>query len=75
MLCERVSGEPHTLVATSAHPPTPTPLYPIIRTDPARCGSDETDNACSQLDKLEASLRLAFDDVPRCGPLSQASFR
>ena len=70
VLCERVSGEPHTLVRYQCSPyHTHSALYPIVEQTRRAAGFDETDNACSQLDKLEASLRLAFDDVSDVAPL------
>ena len=70
VLCERVSGEPHTLVRYQCSPyHTHSALYPIVEQTRRAAGFDETDNACSQLDKLEASLHLAFDDVSDVAPL------
>ena len=73
VLCERVYGEPHTLVRYQCSPyHTHSALYPIVEQIRRAAGFDETDNACSQLDKLEASLHLAFDDVSEVAPLFAA---
>jgi class 3 adenylate cyclase/tetratricopeptide (TPR) repeat protein len=73
VLRKRVSGEPHTLVRYQCSPyHTHSALYPIVEQIRRAAGFDETDNACSQLDKLEDSLRLAFDDVSEVAPLFAA---
>ena len=59
--------------ATSARPITPT--LPSIRSSNrsgALPGFDEADDADSKIDKLEASLRIAFDDVSDVAPLFAA---
>ena len=69
-LRERVSGEPHTLVRYHCSPyHTNSALHPIVEQVRRAAGFDETDDAGSKLDKLEASLRVAFDDVSDVAPL------
>jgi class 3 adenylate cyclase/tetratricopeptide (TPR) repeat protein len=69
VLCDRVSGEAHTLVRYQCSPyHNNSALYPIVEQIRRAAGFDETDDACSQLDKLEASLRVAFDDVSDVAP-------
>jgi class 3 adenylate cyclase/tetratricopeptide (TPR) repeat protein len=73
-LREKVSGEPHTLVVRYQCSPyhTHSALYPIVEQIRRDARFDETDNACSQLDKLEKLLRRAFDDVSEVAPLFAA---
>jgi class 3 adenylate cyclase len=69
-LRERLSGEPHTLVRYHCSPyHTNSALHPIVEQMRRAAGFDETDDAHSKLDKLEASLRVAFDDVSDVAPL------
>lgn len=73
VLRERVCGEPHTLVRYQCSPyHTHSALYPIVEQIRRVVGFDETDDASSQLDKLEAWLHLAFDDVSEIAPLFAA---
>jgi class 3 adenylate cyclase/tetratricopeptide (TPR) repeat protein len=73
MMRESVSGEPHTLVRYQCSPyHTHSALYPIIEPIRRAAGFDETDDVPLQLDKLEAWLRLAFDDVSKVAPLFAA---
>ena len=73
VLCKRASGEPHILVRYQCSPyHTHSALYPVVEQIRRAAGFDETDDASSQLDKLEASLRLAFDDVSDVTPLFAA---
>jgi class 3 adenylate cyclase/tetratricopeptide (TPR) repeat protein len=73
VLRESVSGEPHTLVRYQCSPyHTNSALYPIIEQIRRAAGFDETDDACLKIDKLEAWLRIAFDDVSDVAPLFAA---
>jgi class 3 adenylate cyclase/tetratricopeptide (TPR) repeat protein len=67
---ERVSGEPHTLIRYHCSPyHTNSALHPIVDQMRRAAGFDETDDAHSKLDKLEASLRVAFADISDVAPL------
>jgi class 3 adenylate cyclase/tetratricopeptide (TPR) repeat protein len=74
VLREKVSAEPHTLVVRYQCSPyhTHSALYPIVEQIRRAAEFDETDSACSQLDKLEKLLRRAFDDVSEVAPLFAA---
>jgi class 3 adenylate cyclase/tetratricopeptide (TPR) repeat protein len=63
-LRESVSGEPHTLVHYQCSPyHTNSALRPIVEQIWRAAGFNKTDDARSKIDKLEAWLRIAFDDV------------
>jgi class 3 adenylate cyclase/tetratricopeptide (TPR) repeat protein len=72
-LRESVVGEPHTLIRYQCSPyHTNSALHPIIEQLRRAAGLDETDDAASKIDKLEAWLRLAFDDISDVAPLYAA---
>jgi class 3 adenylate cyclase/tetratricopeptide (TPR) repeat protein len=73
VLRERVSGEPHILVRYQCSPyHSNSALYPIVEQIRRAAGFDETDDASSKIEKLEASLRIAFGDVSAVTPLFAA---
>jgi class 3 adenylate cyclase/tetratricopeptide (TPR) repeat protein len=72
-VCESISVEPHNLIRYQCSPyHTNSALYPIAEQIRRTAGIDASDDADSQLTKLEMLLRLAFDDVSEVTPLFAA---
>ena len=72
-LRESVAGEPHTLIRYQCSPyHTNSALYPIVEQLRRAAGFDDADDAAAKIDKLEAWLRLAFDDISDVAPLYAA---
>jgi class 3 adenylate cyclase/tetratricopeptide (TPR) repeat protein len=70
VLRERVSQKPHTLVRYQCSPyHNNSALYPIVEQIRRQASFDEGDDADARIDKLEAWLRLAFDDIAGVAPL------
>ena len=70
VLSNQVNVEPNTLVRYQCSPyHTNSMLYPIVEQIRRSAGFDETDDAQAKLEKLEASLAPAFENVADVAPL------
>ena len=70
VLSNNVNAESHTLVRYQCSPyHANSTLYPIVEQIRRAAGFEETDDAHAKLEKLEASLHLAFENVSDVAPL------
>ncbi|MBX9777790.1 MAG: AAA family ATPase [Xanthobacteraceae bacterium] len=70
VLSNSINGDTHTLVRYQCSPyHTNSMLHPIIEQIRRTAGFEETDDADTKVKKLEALLRLAFDDIADVAPL------
>lgn len=70
---ESVADEPHTWLRWQCSPfHSNSALYPIIEQFQHAAGFDRGDNIGAKLDKMEALLRIALDDITAVAPLFAA---
>ena len=73
VLRERLSGEPRTMMRYQCSPyHTHSALFPVSEQIRRAAGFDDTDDLRSKVEKMEALLRKAFDDVSAVAPLFAA---